>query len=267
MHDLSSAIQAAAYVQEGIAAIRAGDKATARRLLEAAIQFDSKNEDAWLWLSGAATDRDEQRHCLETVILLNPHHTGARQGLAMLAAKQPPAPSAPPAGEQPPQSASPDTARAYQGVTQRLAPAATPATTPQQTADPAAVRVVIRALGQGLLDDDVCRTLCETHAMAWSDAQRLVAHVRTRHARSIARRQSPYLLVLSIGSLIGGLFMTTYLVRGAIVVIVDPLHSVRLLSFMIRSAPLWLSGIGGTFGGLFGIVQTIGSLWAKNHDS
>lgn len=73
-----------AGLQQGIAAVRAGDKANAKRLLSQVVKTERDNETAWLWLS-AAVDTDEQRcFCLEQVLRLNPGHTQARAALARL---------------------------------------------------------------------------------------------------------------------------------------------------------------------------------------
>ena len=47
-------------LEQGIAALKAGQKARARFLLGKVTQRDRQNEMAWLWLSGAV-DTDEER--------------------------------------------------------------------------------------------------------------------------------------------------------------------------------------------------------------
>jgi hypothetical protein len=59
----------------------------ARALLEKAIELDEMNEDAWLWLSAVVTTPEEQRTCLENVLVINPENKNARQGLQMLGAE------------------------------------------------------------------------------------------------------------------------------------------------------------------------------------
>lgn len=68
----------------GIAALRAGDRASARASLVAALQVNPGDARAWLWLSGALDAPAEQRYCLERALVLDPASAAARQGLAML---------------------------------------------------------------------------------------------------------------------------------------------------------------------------------------
>lgn len=71
-------------LQRAIAALKAGRKAEARRLLEAILVIDERHEQAWLWLSGAVDNDEERIVCLENVLAINPANLRARQGLAVL---------------------------------------------------------------------------------------------------------------------------------------------------------------------------------------
>lgn len=71
-------------LRQGMAALRAGDRATAETLLARATQMDPNNEQAWLWLSGAASTPAEQRRCLEQVLRINPQNDAAKRGLEKL---------------------------------------------------------------------------------------------------------------------------------------------------------------------------------------
>lgn len=71
-------------LEQGIAALRAGDRARARACLAAAIAADPADARAWLWLSGALDDPAEQRYCLERALALDPGSAPARRGLAAL---------------------------------------------------------------------------------------------------------------------------------------------------------------------------------------
>ncbi|HYF62291.1 MAG TPA: tetratricopeptide repeat protein, partial [Herpetosiphonaceae bacterium] len=94
---------------QGIAAVRAGDKSAASLLLARSIALDPADAQAWLWLSAAISEPAEQRYCLEQVVLRDPQHAAARRGLSLLPAGPAmvprvlqPAPAAPPARFQPP---------------------------------------------------------------------------------------------------------------------------------------------------------------------
>ncbi len=73
--------EAARLLQQAIAAARAGDKVTARRLLIEVTELDERSEEAWLWLSGVVDDLEEMRICLENVLEINPNNERARQGV------------------------------------------------------------------------------------------------------------------------------------------------------------------------------------------
>jgi hypothetical protein len=81
-------------LQQGIAALRAGNKAQARQLLARAIQEDPRNEQAWLWLSGTVDNDEERLECLNRVLAIDPNNEMAQRGLATLRQKQPSQPSA-----------------------------------------------------------------------------------------------------------------------------------------------------------------------------
>jgi hypothetical protein len=92
------ATDGSALVQQGIAAIKAGNKAQARDLLTKAVDLDEQNEQAWLWLSACVETVEEQQICLENVMSLNPNNEKAKKGLAAIAkqtGQYPAAPSAP----------------------------------------------------------------------------------------------------------------------------------------------------------------------------
>jgi len=82
-------------LRDGIAAIRAGDKTEGRALLEQIIDIDPLREEAWLWLSAAVEDREEQIVCLQNVLTINPESKPARQGLEKLGVTLDEVPSSP----------------------------------------------------------------------------------------------------------------------------------------------------------------------------
>lgn len=70
--------------QQGIAALKAGDRTSARQLLTAAIRQDSNNALAWLWLTGALDSDDERLACLRQVLRIDPGNRAAARGLAQI---------------------------------------------------------------------------------------------------------------------------------------------------------------------------------------
>ena len=74
------------FLQQGIAAARAGQIESARQFFARAIQIDPNNETAWLWMSGVTEEREQRIYCLRRVLAVNPNHEVARRGLSALGA-------------------------------------------------------------------------------------------------------------------------------------------------------------------------------------
>ncbi|MCP4417639.1 MAG: hypothetical protein GY805_13535 [Chloroflexi bacterium] len=72
------------WLREGITAVKNNDRIQGRKLLEAVLGVDEKNEKAWLWLSGAVETAVEQKICLENVLAINPENSVAQKGLNKL---------------------------------------------------------------------------------------------------------------------------------------------------------------------------------------
>jgi hypothetical protein len=127
-----------ALLRSAMSALTRGDKATARDLLTTVLEMDDRNEQAWLWLSGAVDSPSEQRICLENVLTINPASTAARQGLAYLSEQAPPEPSAPPASPSPeaPAVPAPRPAPAAAAPGAPAAPAAPAGPAPRPAAEP-----------------------------------------------------------------------------------------------------------------------------------
>ncbi|MBK8780307.1 MAG: hypothetical protein IPO22_00560 [Anaerolineales bacterium] len=68
------------YLQEGIAAAKAGDKPRAFDLLTRASATPATSEQAWLWLSSVVKDDEERLFCLNNVLRINPANVAAKRG-------------------------------------------------------------------------------------------------------------------------------------------------------------------------------------------
>lgn len=71
-------------LQQGIAAVKAGDRDTGKRLLAHVLHADLNNEIAWLWMAYAVDDIAQRHECLERVLQINPDNERARQSLEKL---------------------------------------------------------------------------------------------------------------------------------------------------------------------------------------
>lgn len=87
-------------LQQAITAIKAGDKATGKRLLREILKIDQRNEAAWLWMTQCVNTDEDQQKCLQNALRVNPNSEQAKRGLAVLqqrqASQQPPKVEAPP---------------------------------------------------------------------------------------------------------------------------------------------------------------------------
>ena len=97
---------------QGIAAAKAGDRHTARRLLTRAVRENPESELAWLWLSSVLDTPQAKAFCLREVLALNPDNRAAQKGLVALAS----AAQAPALVAQPPSDEAARPAPARRGV-------------------------------------------------------------------------------------------------------------------------------------------------------
>lgn len=77
--------QLAEWLYDGAVALTQGNKELARDLLLKVVEVDENIEEAWLWLSGAVDDPEDQQTALENVLAINPDNPYARRGLDWLA--------------------------------------------------------------------------------------------------------------------------------------------------------------------------------------
>ncbi|MBN1886495.1 MAG: tetratricopeptide repeat protein [Thermoflexales bacterium] len=72
------------WLEQGIAAAKAGDEAAAKELLLYVLRQDERNETAWLWLASVVESEEEQRICLDNVLTIDPANQNARAWLAAM---------------------------------------------------------------------------------------------------------------------------------------------------------------------------------------
>jgi Tfp pilus assembly protein PilF len=79
--------QLAQMLYDGAVAVQQGNLELARDLLLQVVEYDEENAEAWLWLSGAVEDLEDQQTALENVLALDPENSYAQQGLRYLQQK------------------------------------------------------------------------------------------------------------------------------------------------------------------------------------
>ncbi|HOU13975.1 MAG TPA: hypothetical protein PKZ84_12765 [Anaerolineae bacterium] len=117
------------------------------------------------------------------------------------------------------------------------------------------VRYVVRELGGEADRNTLIRYVCEAGNMPWPQAETFVARVALEHEHEIARRRSPFMLVLSVGTLVGGIVLA--LMSGYATLAFFSAQPVVRLDYAIYGL---LSGLGMTAGGLIGVVRLVKSL-------
>lgn len=281
-------VSAQTLICDGIAAAKAGQALLASELLAQALAIEPRDARAWLWLSGVVPGAAERRYCLEQVLAIDPAHTAARRGLALLPADAVPCrPQLFANAERatlPGVAFSPQPApRPATGTTTRLAPpadytvatavieplavatlattmvampatAAAPAPTPD-AAPPEVVELVVRALGSGRSLEETTRLLCQQHGYTWEIARQVVGQIVAHHGLRIARRQAPFLLILGLATLAGGLALLGFgllRMRGA-----GQLHYLPYYRDMFMAL---ISGALMVLGAIIGLGQVLGSL-------
>ena len=121
--------------------------------------------------------------------------------------------------------------------------------------------LVIKELGKHHDRKDIIQKVCEESNLNWTEAEHLVEQVETQHRRKIAGRQSPLLIVLSIGTLLVGFGLLAYNMQFIIHFFQKDTFDqiVGLRSGYYQVAGL-LTGLSMTIGGLYGLWKTLASL-------
>ena len=68
-------------LENGIAAAKEGDKRRARQYIQQAVQENSKNITAWLWLSVLVDEAEQKKYCYQRVLALDPENEHALKGM------------------------------------------------------------------------------------------------------------------------------------------------------------------------------------------
>jgi hypothetical protein len=68
-------------LQEGITAVRNGNKKQGAEKLMELVKQDSRNAEAWFWLAAATDNQEEAAQCLRRALRIDPGHTRAKQAL------------------------------------------------------------------------------------------------------------------------------------------------------------------------------------------
>lgn len=122
--------------------------------------------------------------------------------------------------------------------------------------------LIIKELGKHHDRKEITRKICEQGGLNWKEAEQLIALVESQHRRTIATRQSPLLLFLSIGTLLLGLGLLAFNLQILFAFFQKDLvgQILSLQSSYYRILGL-ITGLGMTTGGLAGLWSAFGALF------
>ena len=75
-------------LQDGIQAVKNGNRVLGKRLLDQAALINAGDVRIWIWLSATTDDMDERRSYLEHAVVLDPSNAIAKRGLALISDKR-----------------------------------------------------------------------------------------------------------------------------------------------------------------------------------
>ncbi len=115
---------------------------------------------------------------------------------------------------------------------------------------------VVNDLSKHRSRNEIVRMLCEECAMNWTEAEQFVKKVEAENAHTIARKQGPLMLFLSIGSLLVGAALLAYGAEFFMALFQGNALSIVLSA---RSAYIRLAGsvtgLGMVIGGFIGLYD------------
>lgn len=128
-----------------------------------------------------------------------------------------------------------------------------------------AAELVIQELGKHHSRNDLIIALCEQFGFNWQSAETFVQEVESQHGHTIAKRQSPILIILGIGILIAGFALTLYNISYIIGYLQSPPDMLSYeglfvaRSFYIRIGS-FITGLAMIAGGVIGLWRVVEKL-------
>ncbi len=124
--------------------------------------------------------------------------------------------------------------------------------------------IIIKELGKHRNRREVIQRVRERGGLNWKQAEQFVILVEARHKRTIAARQTPWLLFFSIGTLLLGIGILAFNVQTLLAFLQqDVLGQVLgIQSSSYRMLGL-LTGFGMTVGGLVGLWKSFGDIFPE----
>lgn len=123
---------------------------------------------------------------------------------------------------------------------------------------------IIKELGKQRSRQDIIQKVCERGGLHWKDAEQLIALVETQHKRTIATRQTPLLLFLSIGTLLIGIGLLAFNMQILLAFFQkDVLGQILSLQGSYYQVIGLVTGLGMTVGGMVGLWKAFGAIFPE----
>jgi hypothetical protein len=123
---------------------------------------------------------------------------------------------------------------------------------------------IIKELSKHRDRKDIVQKICEREGLNWKDADRLITLVEANYRRTIATRQSPLLLFLSIGTLLLGIGLLAFNMQILLAFfqqeVLEQLLSLPSSDYQILGL---LAGLGMTAGGMAGLWKAFGAIFPE----
>jgi len=111
---------------------------------------------------------------------------------------------------------------------------------------------------------DIVQRVCERGGLNWRDAERLIDLIEAQHGRTIATRQTPLLLFLSIGTLLLGIGLLAFNMQFLLAFFQkDVLGQALSLQSSYYQVLGLITGLGMTVGGLAGLWRAFGAIFPE----
>ena len=123
---------------------------------------------------------------------------------------------------------------------------------------------IIQELAKQKDRKDIVRKVCERAELPWKDAERLITLVEAQHRRSIRIPRTPWLLFLSIGTLLLGIGLLAFNLQIILAFfqkdVIDQVLSLQSNSYRVMGL---LTGTGMTVVGMIGLWKAFGVMFPE----
>ena len=124
--------------------------------------------------------------------------------------------------------------------------------------------LIIKELGRHHDRKEIIRKVCEQGGLNWHEAEQLIVLIEAQHKRTIAVRQTPLLLFLSIGTLLLGIGLLAFNLQILVTFFQkDVLGQILSLQSSYYRIVGLITGLGMTVGGIVGLWRALGAVFPE----